>query len=137
MMETLIIRLKKLTRMMLVILLILTPTFFQKVLTTHSSEEISESEDVDKDRPRYDELNEIPRNCRRRKVNKKEWKRSIVKELRLSGKKYIKRSGTEVSEKRHLKVDCLKCRFKCQEHFSENQREQLCAHYYSIKQAAS
>ncbi|CAG9830745.1 unnamed protein product [Diabrotica balteata] len=98
----------------------------------HPSEESTESENVDKNKPKDEEPNEIPKKRRRRKANKKEWKRSIVKELRISGKKYINRSGKEITEKSPLPTDCSKCRFKCQKLFSEEQRAQLCADYYSL-----
>lgn len=54
------------------------------------------------------------------------WHRSVVKKLRLSGKKYVNRNGKTISDKKPKNVNCSKFRYKCGEHFSQADREALC-----------
>lgn len=69
---------------------------------------------------------------RKRKAAKELWQRSIVKQLRLSGKEYVNRKGKQVLQKHAGVVNCSNCRFKCHEKISDMQRETICKQYYSL-----
>ena len=77
-------------------------------------------------------IEETVKRRRSKKANKQLWKRSVNKNLRLCGKEYVNRSGKKMSKKEPKKVDCSKCRFKCQENIPENQREVICQEYYDL-----
>nr|CAH7767349.1 unnamed protein product [Callosobruchus chinensis] len=57
---------------------------------------------------------------RKRKRKPKEWKKSVRKRLRQAGQEYINYKGATV-EKKIPRRDCLSCRFKCLEYFSEEE----------------
>lgn len=78
------------------------------------------------------ESNEKLQIKRSRRANRAVWARSISKNSRLSGKKYVNRSGKEVQEKKPKIVDCTKCRFKCNKNIPESHRATLCQEYYSL-----
>nr|CAH7752947.1 unnamed protein product [Callosobruchus chinensis] len=69
---------------------------------------------------------------RRKKADKASWKRSVVKAKRLSGMKYVNRSGKEVPEKKPLVANCARCRYKCNLAIPNEQRGVLCQEFWSL-----
>uniref|UniRef100_A0A6P7F1R6 Uncharacterized protein LOC114324265 n=1 Tax=Diabrotica virgifera virgifera TaxID=50390 RepID=A0A6P7F1R6_DIAVI len=57
---------------------------------------------------------------KRKRSSKNEWKKNIRKILRQSGQKYKSCKGGTASEKRP-KRNCVNCRFKCLDNFTENE----------------
>lgn len=70
---------------------------------------------------------------RKRQGNPAKWKKTVRRSLRQTGKAYVSAKGKSVP-KREVKANpCERCKFKCGEKFSEDQREQLHADYWSIE----
>lgn len=61
-----------------------------------------------------------PKSTRKRKANQKDWKKNISKRLRQSGKEYKSCRGQAVRA-RALRRNCVNCRFKCLDNFSEKE----------------
>ncbi|XP_050518889.1 uncharacterized protein LOC126892997 [Diabrotica virgifera virgifera] len=57
------------------------------------------------------------------------WKRHVAKSKRIEGKPYKSTTGRMQAPKIPKTVDCSKCRFKCQNNFSEENRKLLCQTY--------
>ena len=70
---------------------------------------------------------------RKRERDEGSWKKNVRKRLRLSGKEYIDSKGSIQSSKKVLSVDCCKCRFRCQQKYSDIERHQIFCYYYEIK----
>ena len=67
----------------------------------------------------------------RRKVRcEAEWKRNVRKRLRNSGKSYISSSGKAVLQRQMGKGCSDKCRYKCKEHITEENRTKLFNSYW-------
>jgi len=67
----------------------------------------------------------------RRKVRcEAEWKRNVRKRLRNSGKSYISSSGKAVLQRQMGKGCSDKCRYKCKEHITEENRKKLFNSYW-------
>ncbi|KAL3289967.1 hypothetical protein HHI36_023350 [Cryptolaemus montrouzieri] len=65
---------------------------------------------------------EISTNRKKKKGDKSSWKRTVVKNQRVRGKKYVNRSKNEVQEKISLASNCG----KCNRNITEEQRRFLC-----------
>lgn len=69
---------------------------------------------------------------RKKKRNPDQWKRNIRKNQRSLGKQYTSATGKCVLEK-HLKPhNRTKCRFKCNQKFSEEHRQHIFYFYYGL-----
>ncbi|KAL4100701.1 hypothetical protein QTP88_020735 [Uroleucon formosanum] len=80
------------------------------------------------------EINEIEPTVlkKSKKLNKNKWKRTVSKNLRLKGLIYTNRSGKKISEKIPKSVDCSKCRYKCNDKVSEEERYIICKEYWNL-----
>ncbi|XP_072376507.1 uncharacterized protein [Diabrotica undecimpunctata] len=101
-----------------------------------SDSELSSDEDQIMEEPLEQHREELAqqnnKTKKRKQGNKFLWKRSIVKRNRLSGKKYINRSGKTVEEKKPLPVNCTKCRYKCEKNITEELRIIICREYWEM-----
>jgi hypothetical protein len=68
---------------------------------------------------------------RKRQRNSACYKRNIRKAKKLSGAAHVNTVGQHVPEKQPVQVSC-KCRFKCNEHFIEDDRAKICKDYYCL-----
>lgn len=59
------------------------------------------------------------------------WKVNLVKHNRSQSLPYVTKSGLK-APKIPKSIDCSKCRFKCQEHFTESDRENICKFYWGM-----
>ena len=69
---------------------------------------------------------------RKKTRNPEKWKRNVRKLLKSEGKEYVSATGRVVAPKKVHHHSCLKCRFKCSEKFTEEQREDIFQLYYSL-----
>ncbi|XP_072383708.1 uncharacterized protein [Diabrotica undecimpunctata] len=69
---------------------------------------------------------------RGKRASPKNWKRNIAKRSHMSGQEYLSRSGKIIPKKTVKKTDCGKCRYKCNENFSEDLRIQICQDYWVL-----
>jgi len=63
------------------------------------------------------------------------WKINLNKKIRSSCHEYtsrIKKDDKKMNAKIPKVVDCSKCKFKCQEYFTEKEREILCQEYWNL-----
>ncbi|CAG4969833.1 unnamed protein product [Parnassius apollo] len=67
-----------------------------------------------------DEIEETNVRKKSKKANPDTWKRNIAKNKRQSGKSYTNRKGNIVSARNCIPTNCSKCRYKCNENFTEN-----------------
>ena len=70
---------------------------------------------------------------RKRKANPSEWKNNIRKRLRITGKEYTSQSGKKVPERLLKSVDCNKCKFKCTQNITEEQRADIFQLFWSLE----
>ena len=73
----------------------------------------------------------------RRKISHRDsWKRNIAKSSHLKGHQYKKSCGiagsSTVPPKSVQPCNCNKCRYKCRENFSDDDREQICKQFYEL-----
>nr|CAI5849169.1 unnamed protein product [Callosobruchus analis] len=66
------------------------------------------------------------------KADKTKFRRNIEKKCRNLGQAYTSRKRT-IAPKTPQIVNCSRCRFKCSENFSEEQRKQLCSSYWELE----
>ena len=71
---------------------------------------------------------------RKRQANPDSWKKNIRKKLRQSGKAFTSVKGDYVREGSMRIKDCNKCKFKCSEKISEEQRQQIFNSYWICDQ---
>lgn len=71
------------------------------------------------------------RKTRKRQRNPKSWKKNVRKENRQLGKSYTSTSGKIVPDKKLQHVDC-KCKFKCCDKISKDERESIALSFYQI-----
>lgn len=69
---------------------------------------------------------------RKNNVDHSKWKRSVQKKCRMSGIQYVNRSNKVVFKKSPKPVNCSNCRFKCNLHFSEDMRNEICRNYWNL-----
>ena len=69
---------------------------------------------------------------RKRAANKSLWKANIRKTARSRGLEYINKHGKAVKERSVKNVDCSKCRFKCTERISEEERKCIFQTYWAV-----
>ena len=69
---------------------------------------------------------------RKRKATPENWKKNIRKRRRLSGDTYISSSGKTVQRKSVQECDCSKCRYKCNQNISFEQRTVIRNFYYGL-----
>jgi len=69
---------------------------------------------------------------RKRRSNPEEWKSSKRKTLRASGQKYISKQGKVVPERSVKGKDCNKCRFKCSQKVSKEERQNIFSLYWKL-----
>lgn len=60
------------------------------------------------------------------------WKRNLTKQLKTEGKPYTNRRGVLLPGKIPQPIDCQKCRFKCAENFSDEDRQNICSSYWKL-----
>lgn len=60
------------------------------------------------------------------------WKVNLAKENRSKCLSYVTKTG-EKPTKMPKSVDCSKCRYKCQEHFLEQDRKKICEFYWGMR----
>lgn len=60
------------------------------------------------------------------------WRRNICKRKRNLGLKYTSVIGKQVSANRVKQHSCTKCRFKCSQIFSEDERLSMFRFYYGL-----
>ena len=70
---------------------------------------------------------------RKRQANPDSWKKNIRKKLRQSGKAYTSVKGNHGPERSMRIKDCSKCKFKCSEKISEEQRQQIFNSYWNLQ----
>lgn len=59
------------------------------------------------------------------------WERNVIKKRRYDCVPYTTKSGHELI-KNTKPIDCSKCRFKCSDNFSEEERTAICIRYWSL-----
>lgn len=64
--------------------------------------------------------------------NEDAWGRNVRKRLRFKGEAYTSVRGKPVEAKLVKKVNCSKCKFKCTERITEDQRQNLNKYYWSL-----
>lgn len=69
---------------------------------------------------------------RKKQRNPSTWKRNVRKSKRVAGQEYINTKGITVPEKKVKSCNCLKCRYKCNHKFSEDERQRIFNSYYSL-----
>ena len=81
----------------------------------------------------FDQKAKINRSTRRRK--RKEWKREELKRKVLCGEEHNSASGTKIPKKepKPLLKHPGTCRTKCNEHFTETDRADICKKYWNIE----
>jgi len=96
---------------------------------------------VENDNAPSDNLSEhddgsVPKNKTRKRLRREEkWKRNQGKYARVHGLSYIKASGQLVEEKRPILNGCIcheKCRLKCTDKFSSDERQALLDGFYAL-----
>ncbi|XP_046684392.1 uncharacterized protein LOC124370146 [Homalodisca vitripennis] len=70
---------------------------------------------------------------RKRQRNPKNWKKNVRKERRQTGRSYTSSCGKIVPQKNLQHLDC-KCKFKCSNKVSKDEREAVMLSYYKIDQ---
>lgn len=70
---------------------------------------------------------------RKRKATPDEWKKNIRKKLRMSGKEYVSQRGKPVHQKVVKSVDCSKCKFKCSQKITEENRQKIFDLFWSLE----
>lgn len=69
---------------------------------------------------------------RKRKRDPGSWKKNIRKAKRSSGKAYTSATGRTVDAKQVQPHTCSKCKFKCGQNFTEEQRQSIFTCYYGL-----
>ncbi|XP_053409216.1 uncharacterized protein LOC128559962 [Mercenaria mercenaria] len=69
---------------------------------------------------------------RKRKRNTETWKRNQRKTLKNKGQEYLSATGKRVAARKVQAHNCTKCRFKCGDKFTEEQREEIFTLYYGL-----
>lgn len=68
-----------------------------------------------------------------KKSDPSKWKKNIAKSNRLNGLPYLSKKGHLMPSKKPKPIKCyIKCRYQCQNHFSEDDRVQICETYWKI-----
>jgi len=75
----------------------------------------------------------LPSASRKRQRRKHTWQKNIRKMKRTKGEQYVSDTTHKVVKARSVKpVNCSKCRLKCNEKVSEEQRQALCTEFYAL-----
>jgi len=74
----------------------------------------------------------LTKRSRKRQSDPKAWKRNERKRARNAGKCHVNSKGKERAERKPQSCDCQRCRFKCNEYFSEEMRNELCKEYWQL-----
>ncbi|KAK7089570.1 hypothetical protein V1264_024516 [Littorina saxatilis] len=69
---------------------------------------------------------------RKREAEPEKWKKNVRKVLHLEGKEYISQNGSTVPAKTMGPVDCSKCRYRCTQKMSSDQRLELFQTFYAL-----
>ena len=69
---------------------------------------------------------------RKRQSKPDAWKRNVKKQKRQSGCEYVNEKGKTVPARTLKHVNCAKCKFRCSEHFSEEQRTLIFRTYWNL-----
>lgn len=69
---------------------------------------------------------------RKKKCNPKTWKRNIAKDRKRSGLEYTSCTGKTMNAKSVKPIDCSKCRFRCSDKMSEEDRKDIFSLYYGM-----
>lgn len=75
-------------------------------------------------------INVKPRR-RRRKLDMRNWSRNVAKQRRSEGASYITTNKLRPA-KLPKPIDCSRCKFKCNEHLSEDERNYICRYYWNM-----
>ena len=70
---------------------------------------------------------------RKRKCTPDIWKRNVRKRNRDAGLEYISQKGKHVNARQVKAVNCSKCRYKCSEKFTEENRQQIFTAYWALQ----
>ncbi|KAK7474659.1 hypothetical protein BaRGS_00034083 [Batillaria attramentaria] len=70
---------------------------------------------------------------RKRVAHPENWKRNVRKQLKLSGQQYTSSRGKTIQAKRLKVVDCSKCKLKCTEKISHEERETVFQTFYDLQ----
>lgn len=98
----------------------------------HDSQEQGELPVADTTSSNIEETTRVVRNSRKRKRNEKSWKRNKAKISRSLGEAYISSRGKEVAARAIGKGCSVQCRLKCQESFSQEDRQQIFSNFWSM-----
>ena len=69
---------------------------------------------------------------RKKKYNPQTWKRNISKERKRSGLKYTSSTGSDMDAKSVKPIDCSRCRFRCSDKMTEEDRNTIFSLYYGM-----
>lgn len=64
-----------------------------------------------------------------RKATPSNWKTNINKTKKKSGLPYLSKKGKMMVAKKPKNIDCSRCFYKCTDHFTEEDRQQICQEY--------
>ncbi|CAH1102952.1 unnamed protein product [Psylliodes chrysocephalus] len=78
-----------------------------------------------------DVWNKVKKVTRKRKLQPDNWKKNIAKQRRSDGSNYITKK-TLRSAKIPKPTNCGRCKYKCNEHFNEDIRIELCRSYWQL-----
>ena len=73
------------------------------------------------------------RHGRKRTAQPDNWKRNVRKQLKLTGLEYISSKGDKMEAKAMEKIDCSKCRLKCSDKISGDERQGIFDIFYGLK----
>ena len=69
------------------------------------------------------------RRGRKRAAHAEKWKRNVWKQLKLKGQKYTNGRGKSVEAKTLQAIDCSRCKLKCSDEISEEERGSILIHF--------
>jgi hypothetical protein len=69
---------------------------------------------------------------RKKQANPEKWTRNVRKSLHLQEKEYISQTGKRVPPKQVRPVDCTKCKYKCNDRISAENRVELFNTFYLL-----
>lgn len=74
----------------------------------------------------------VERGIRKRKRQPENYKNNKIKHLRNTGKQYVNSVGNIVPNRAVKQIDCTKCKMKCTENLSDEERKLLHENYWSL-----
>ncbi|CAC5414853.1 unnamed protein product [Mytilus coruscus] len=70
---------------------------------------------------------------KKRKATPEDWKKNIRKKLRMSWKEYVSQRGKPIHQKVVKSVDCSKCKYKCSQKITEENRQKIFDLFWSLE----